>query len=261
MICDVLAFFAKNLMSDDALEAHGETVLPAWSTIKLVLAVAFWRAVERGELDPAKPYAWQPWQASAAPHESAGVLRGFRYAVKLTLADLLHLALAVSDNEATNVVLAYVGLEAVNGVAAELGLTKTRMQRRMMDAQARQEGRDNLTCARDLALLMEALARGAGAAPAAPDTPAPLSTFICQRVLWSLELTEHRDGLARYLPPETLYAGKLGDDMPEGRYCHEAALVRQADEAVVVVVMSDAGEGYEAVARTGLALYEALHTR
>ena len=50
------------------------------------------------------------------------MLRGFRHAARITLADLAHLSLAVSDNDATNIVLAFVGLEPVNDLAAELGL-------------------------------------------------------------------------------------------------------------------------------------------
>jgi beta-lactamase class A len=251
----VLAYYAENLETGRLLAAHDGVVMPSWSTIKVLLAAAFWRAVERGELDEAKPYAWQPWQAAGDPHDSAGVLRGFRHAAKLSLADLLHLALAVSDNDATNIVLSYVGLDAVNDLAAGLGLEGTAMRRRMMDAGARDEGRENVTCARDLGRLMAALVGDAGGAR---DGTSALSRLVRERVLRSLELTEHHDGLARYLPPVAVYAGKLGDDMPEGRYAHECCLVRQGDSRLAIVVMSDGGEGYEAVSRTGFALYQAL---
>ncbi len=69
------------------------------------------------------------------------MLHGFRHAARLTLADFVHLSLAVSDNDATNIVLSFVGLERVNALAEELGLTATRMRRRMMDAEGARGGR------------------------------------------------------------------------------------------------------------------------
>ena len=157
--------------------------MPSFSTIKVLLAAAFWRAVADGELREARPYAFQPWQSVGG----AGVLRGFRHAAQLTLADYLHLALVVSDNDATNVVIAFVGFDRVNALAAELGLADTALRRQMMDWEAAAAGRDNVTCARDLAALLEMLVQGdprIGAAacenvrcvarpPGAPRRPAP----------------------------------------------------------------------------------------
>jgi hypothetical protein len=82
--------------------------------------------------------------------------------------------------------------------------------------------------------------------------------LVGERVLASLELQEHLDGLARYLPADTVYAGKCGDDSPAGRYAHDCALVRSGDRRVVLVVMTHDSGGFETVARTGAALYAAL---
>jgi len=85
---------------------------PAYSTIKVLLAAAFWRAVERGELSEAEPYAFQ---------------------------------LAVSDNDATNVVASFVRFGRVNDLAADLRLCQTAIRRPMMDAEAVAAGRENYT--------------------------------------------------------------------------------------------------------------------
>jgi len=175
------------------------------------------------------------------------VLRGFRHAAKICLADLMHLSLAVSDNYATNVVAAFVGLDRVNALAEELGLTKTAMQRAMMDQEAIAAGRDNHTSAADLAALLEELALGERLGPAVSGP------------IWaSLEKQEHLDGLARYLPADAVYAGKCGDDSPMDRYVHDCALIREGDKRAIMVVMTDGAGGYETVSRTGAALYAAL---
>jgi beta-lactamase class A len=175
------------------------------------------------------------------------VLHGFRHAAKITLADLMHLSLAVSDNDATNVVLSFVGLDKVNALAEELGLPATRMRRRMMDFEARAAGRENTTSPRDMVNLLTELARGPR-----------LSAAVREPILASLEKTEHLGGVARYLPADAVYAGKLGDDMPDGRYVHDCSLVRRGGATLAIAVMTDGGEGYEAVSRLGAALVAQL---
>ncbi len=242
MMGAMIAYVARELDTGRTLSAHDDVQLPSYSTIKVLLAAAFWRMVARGELDEAEEYSFEP----GACVGGSGVLQGFLFPATLCLADLVHLSLVVSDNDATNIVVDLVGLERVNALADELGMTRTRMQRRMMDAGAAEAGRDNHTTAGDLARLIEALIDGS------------LEPLVGERVLASLALQEHLDGIARYLPPDAAYLGKCGDDWPEGRFAHDCALVRKdGRDAVVVVMTSDSG-GYEAVARTGAALYTAL---
>jgi beta-lactamase class A len=239
----VICYIAKDLSSGTRLAAHDDVQLPALSTIKVLLAAAFWRMVQAGEADEASVVTIEPIDSVGG----SGVLRGFRHAARLSLADLAHLMLAVSDNDATNVIAQIVGLERVNALAEELGLRQTAMRRLMMDTKAVSEGHDNVTSAADLASLMEELAVGDRLGPAVSGP------------IWaSLEKQEHVDGIARYLPAGATYAGKCGDDSPEDLYVHDFALVREGDRRVVMAIMTEAGGGYETVARTAAALYEAL---
>lgn len=242
-IVTMIAYVAKDLGSGRRLTVHEDVQLPSYSTIKVLLAAAFWRMVERGEIKEQQVFAFQPWASVGG----SGVLRGFRHAAKICLADLVHLSLAVSDNDATNIVAAFVGFERVNELAGELGLTRTRMQRMMMDTDAAAEGRENLTSAGDLAALFEALAGGGVLEPAVSGP------------IWaSLEAQEHLDGIPRYLPPTATYAGKAGDDAPVERYVHDCALIRDGDRRMVVAIMTDGAGGYETVSRLGAALCAAL---
>jgi beta-lactamase class A len=239
----VIAYVARDLDSGACLHVHDDVRLPAFSTVKVLLAAAFWRAVESGELDEAAQYAVEPGGSVGG----SGVLRGFRHAASIAYGDLVHLMLAVSDNEATNIVASVVGLERVNALAAELGMARTVMARLMCDAEAVLAGRDNYTCAADLAALVEALAGGERFSPAV------------RNAVWaSLEKQEHLDGIARYLPAGAAYAGKCGDDSPAGRYAHDFGLVRAGHVRAAVVVLTEDAGGFEAVARTGAALFGAL---
>jgi len=239
----MIAYVANDLGTGACLKAHEDVQLPAYSTIKVLLAAAFWRAVERGELSEAEPCAFRPGGSVGG----GGVLRGFRHAATLALADYAHLMLAVSDNDAANIIASFVGFDSVNDLAAELGLRQTAMRRLMMDAEAVAAGRQNHTSAADLARLLEELATGETLGPA-----------VAGPVWASLERQEHLDGIARYLPATASYAGKCGDDSPAGRYAHDCALIREGERRVVMAIMTDDAGGFEAVSRTGAALYEAL---
>lgn len=238
-----LAYCARNLQTGAVLAADERRGFPSFSTIKIVLALAFWRAAQRGELDPWAPWAVQPWGSVGG----SGVLRGFKGAAKIALADLVHLSLVVSDNDATNIVLSVVGFDAVNDLARELDLAQTAMRRRMMDWEAARAGRDNTTSAADLVSVLEEIVTGArlGAAVTAP-------------VLASLELQEHRDGIPRYLPAGLTFAGKPGDDLPEGRFALDCGLVRDQSSTVALAILTDDAGGYETVSRVGDALVRAL---
>ena len=245
IIAFVIAWHATNLTTGRDADARGEAVLPSFSTIKVLLGAAFWRAVAAGELDEAQPHTFAPGEAVGG----AGVLRGFRHPARLALADCLHLALVVSDNDATNAVIAAVGFGRVNALAAELGLAHSALRRQMMDWPAAAAGRDNLTCAADLAELLELLVAG----------DPRIGAAACERVLASLALQEHRDGLPRGLPEGATYAGKPGDDLPDGRFCHDCGVVRTpAGETLVLAVMSDGEGGYDAMAAAGRRLYDEL---
>ena len=177
-----------------------------------------------------------------------GALRGFRHAAELALADYAHLMLAVSDNDATNLVTGFVGFDRVNELAARArALRQTAMRRLMMDAEPSTAGRENHSSAADLATLLEELATGTTLGPA-----------VAGPVCASLERQEHLDGIARYLPASACYAGKCGDDSPVGRYAHDCALIAEGERRVVMAIMTDGAGGFEAVSRTGAALYEAL---
>ena len=127
--------------------------MPSASTIKVLISVALWEAVKAGVLDSA---ARVP-ASEMTLGDPEGLVPGFDPATEFALADLDLLMLSVSDNDATNAIIDRVGMDAVNTVGARLGLTRTVLRRHMLDIEAASAGRDNTTCAADLAALTAAL--------------------------------------------------------------------------------------------------------
>ena len=69
------------------------------------------------------------------------------------LRDLATMMVAVSDNSATNVLIDRVGMQNVNAMLDSLGLTHTRLRRKMMDLEAAKEGRENISTPREMMTL------------------------------------------------------------------------------------------------------------
>jgi beta-lactamase class A len=91
-----------------------------------------------------------------------GVLQVLGDKVELTWRDLALLMMGWSDNEATNLLIARVGRDAVNRRLDSLGLTATRLRRRMMDLEAARRGDENVSTPAELRALAEVLYDGRG---------------------------------------------------------------------------------------------------
>lgn len=85
----------------------------------------------------------------------AGVIRHLGVPNKYSWLDYATLMIILSDNVATNKIIKRIGFDAVNNKIKEIGAPNTVLQRIMFDLKAREEGRENLTNARDMQIIME----------------------------------------------------------------------------------------------------------
>lgn len=115
------------------------------SVVKILIAVAFGRAVSTGLIDPA-----QRAEVPARLRVGGTGTTGFADPVELSLRDLARLMMALSDNAATDVVLAHVGRPAVQAVADDLGLGATRLRASMEDGHLAAMAALGLTDPRDI---------------------------------------------------------------------------------------------------------------
>jgi beta-lactamase class A len=99
-----------------------EPVLLA-SVFKVPVALELFRQAAAGELDPAE----QVRITSETRSPGLEGISGMRDEVEMSLRDLAFLMLTISDNAATDAVLARVGLDRVNETLRELGLTATEL--------------------------------------------------------------------------------------------------------------------------------------
>ncbi len=156
----VLGVFVHDLETGATVELRPDDLFPTASSIKLAVLYELYRQAEEGRIDLAE--ATRPPVPRVG---GGGVLQELGGAVSLTWRDLAVLMIGWSDNEATNVLVRRLGLDAVNRRLDSLGLTHTRLRRLMMDLAAARRGDENVSTPREMARLAEIVASGQGLAP------------------------------------------------------------------------------------------------
>jgi beta-lactamase class A len=160
----VVSYAIVDLTSGERFTRHDQNVQPSASTIKLGVLYELMKQVEAGKLslDAQVPLDRKKVVGGAGILQDLGT-------PTLSIRDYAQLMAVISDNTATNVVIDAVTMDAVNVRMRTLGLTNTKLRRRMMDSAAARRGDENVTTAGDLAKLMEIFFKGQGLTPAGRD--------------------------------------------------------------------------------------------
>ncbi len=153
----VMGVAIEDLTTGDHFFLHEDEVFAQASSIKITVLANLYLQVQQGKLKLTDPYTVQ----SSDLVQDSDIMGGLTPGVtRLTLRDLATMMVAVSDNSATNVLIDRVGMPNVNAMLDSLGLTHTRLRRKMMDLQAAKEGRENISTPHEMMTLLDAIYRG-----------------------------------------------------------------------------------------------------
>jgi len=165
-----LGVYATHLGTGETIAVHPDTRFPTASLIKTGVMVEVFQQLEAGRLkrDQLVPLT------DEIKVGGSGVLHSLRGGSSWSVADLLFLMVALSDNTATNMLIGLTGTQAVNDRMVSLGLKQTRLYRPTFrgghaDAFPDEEKDYGLgsSTPREMATLMERIARGQAVSPEA----------------------------------------------------------------------------------------------
>lgn len=163
---------------------------------------------------------------------------------RVTNRDLATFMVAVSDNSATNVLIDRVGMQNVNALLDSLGLRQTRLQRKMIDVKAAQEGRENISTPREMTTLLASLYQ-----------KKVLNTILTDDFFKVLGTPKESD-IPRYIPENVVCANKPGQ--LEG-VRNDMGVVFVPNRPFVIVVMTaylkNERDGDDAIAKIAGAAY------
>jgi len=164
---------------------------------------------------------------------------------RVTNRDLATFMVAVSDNSATNVLIDRVGMDNVNAMLNSLGLTHTRLRRKMMDVKAAQGGRENLSTPREMMELFADLYQ------------AKVLNRILTDDFFKVLGTPKPSDIPRNIPNDVVIANKPGE---LAGVRNDVGIVFVPNRPFVIVVMTAYLErerdGNDAIARIAGAAYD-----
>ncbi len=153
----VMGVAIEDLTTGEKYLLHENEVFPQASSIKIAILAELYRQAQEGKLKLTDLYK----VTTSDLVDDSPIMNGLTPGVtQITLRDLATMVAAVSDNSAANVLIDRVGMENVNALLDSLGLTHTRLRRKMMDLKAAAEGRENISTPAEMMTLLESLYRG-----------------------------------------------------------------------------------------------------
>jgi beta-lactamase class A len=235
-----LGFSVKDLAGGRTLESRPDESFPQASTIKWTILYELYAQAGEGRVDLAE--LTRPPLPRAA---GSGMLQFLGDKLSLSWRDLAVLMMGLSDNEATNLLIARLGMADVNRRLDGLGLRKTRLRRRMMDQDAARRGEENVATPAEMRGLLEAIRDGRGLTPA------------LAKDLLAVAATPKSSPFRRPLPPGLRVADKPGS--LEGVRA-VAAIVELPRRPYVVAISTSYlkrdEDGEDAIAEISKALHE-----
>ena len=168
---------------EERLAWNDERVFPAASVVKIAVALEVLCAAAEGSLDVAELLVVRDEDKVAG----SGVLSPLSSGLRMPIADVLYLAMAISDNTAANLLVDRLGVDAVNRRLAALGLLTTRLDGRIF----REGGERSKTTAAELVTLLARVHHREG-----------LPARACSELLALMERTQTASTVGRGLPDE-----------------------------------------------------------
>jgi beta-lactamase class A len=153
----VMGVAVEDLTSGEHYFLHEGEIFAQASSIKITVLANLYLQAQQGKLKLTDLYTVQ--SSDLVP--DSDIMNGLTPGVtRVTLRDLATMMVAVSDNSATNVLIDRVGMPNVNAMLDSLGLTHTRLRRKMMDLDAARRGRENISSPREMMTLLDAIYHG-----------------------------------------------------------------------------------------------------
>ena len=250
--------YYRDLTTGDSVTVGARTRFHAASTMKIPVMIQLFRDRDAGllTLDDSITVTntfrsivdSSLYQLDPADDSDSSLYK--RVGQRVPIRSLIELMETVSSNLATNLLIARIDARRANATAHRLGADSIVVLRGVEDGKAYRAGRNNTTTARDLGILLGAVAQNRAASPES-----------CREMLAILARQHFNEGIPAGLPPGTPVFHKTGW-ISQVVY-HDAALVEPAGHGSYVLIVLTAGvqkddDAYALVRDVSRLVYEAL---
>jgi len=216
----IVGVAARDIARQRAIDLRADERFPSASVIKIAILLELMARTDAGELDLHDRVTLK--DSDRVP--GSGVLQMLHEGMELTLEDLAHLMITISDNTASNMLIEILACDRINGTLEALGLRQTRLMRKFYDFEARDRGLDNWASPGELADLLVGIERRQVVSPDASE-----------RMLAVLRKQQLDNRIPKLLPADTAVAHKTGSITG---VCHDAGIIYSPNGPLVLVVLT-----------------------
>lgn len=192
-----VGFYYRNLVTGETMGLHEKDLFEAASVIKLPIYAVIMKLCSEGKADLSETLVCRP--ADKLP--PCGALYFFTGEVSADIRTLCGLMISLSDNTATNLLIRRFGIDLLNAEFKAIGLTETRIERLLFDADAAKQGLENRIVPQEIGALLEQIYR---------------HTFVSEAVSREMEALllnqQINHKIPGYLPEHIPVAHKTGED-------------------------------------------------
>ncbi len=206
-----IGVYAKNLISGEEIAVNADTRFPTASTIKTAVMLEAHHQAAEGKLRLDETLTL----TEAVKVGGSGVLNGLSPGLHLKISDLIHVMIVVSDNTATNMLVARLGTKQIDDRLVAYGLQQTKIFRpTFRDGRAdvfpelEREFGLGMTTPREMGKLMALIAEGRA-----------VSHEASAAILATLRRQQDHGMIPRMLPAGMQSGNKAGTDsekLPDG---------------------------------------------
>lgn len=214
------AILIKDFSTGYKFAYNEEMPLPAASLLKVPIMACVYCANEAKKIDVRSKVVVKDSYRTAG----SGILKNLSGENTFEVEELVRLMIAYSDNTATNVIIDLLGFDYLNNCFKNLGLESTFISRKILDRQAKKEGKENYTSAEDVGYILEKIYKGE-----------LINKEVSGRCLEFLKEQKIADRIPRLLPADVKVAHKTG---LENGLCHDAGIIFSQNGDFLICVLT-----------------------
>jgi len=176
--------YLENLKTGEKYVKQPDKVVPAASIIKIPVMLEVMEQIKEKKLKAEDTLILK--DKDKVP--GGGLLKNYKNNTPVTIDRLVSLMISESDNTATNMLINKVGMYSVNNRLRKLRIKNTSLQLLIFDLKAYSQGKDNLTTAADMGILLKKIYKRQVATPE-----------LCFKMTDILKKSKNNNGIPKYI--------------------------------------------------------------
>ncbi|GKV56400.1 serine hydrolase [Sporosarcina sp. NCCP-2222] len=248
------AVAAEEINNGSTFILQGDRQYYAASLIKVPIMVAAFKLAEKGDLRLRDQLTLEAEDQVGG----CGVLQHMSPGIKLPVHDLVTLMIIQSDNTATNMLIDLVGMERIQSVMREIGMTQSEIHHKLMIVAVDRKA-TNCVTALDVTAVLRLMAKGEC-----------VSLHASQQMIHIMKQQQLSNGFTSLLPAlQETVVGSINDWEAASKtgnvegITHETAILYAGKRAVAITILVEGvaeRQAQETIAQIGKSIYSYMTT-